>query len=228
MEGGSLASTLDAMATREHVYLAKLAEKDREIGKYKQVANDVQTRFEDAFEKTSLRFAMVDPAVNMEVLRLRQKLKAQDDEIDSLKQELKATQFKPTSISGQKLMKKCRALLEENQSLGRQISEGPIQDLLIALGNERRTVRQLNEKLQDAQAQCQHLDEENEKLSLQVTQLTAAATLGAVGASSSAGAERGSSVDRVDRATSREHRNKPDRDERKKKERKRRKMSEDR
>ena len=92
MEGGAGAGG----EFREHAYLAKIAEKNREIQKYKQIANDVQTRFEDAFEKTSLRFAMVDPAVNMEILRLRQKLKTQDEEIDGLKQELKATQFRPT------------------------------------------------------------------------------------------------------------------------------------
>jgi hypothetical protein len=51
------------------------------------------------------------------------------------------------SISGQKLMKKCRVLHDENQSLGRQIQEGPIQDLLIALGAEKEKNRQLKEKL---------------------------------------------------------------------------------
>ncbi|CAD7967034.1 unnamed protein product [Amoebophrya sp. A120] len=154
----------DAAFLREHAYLAKLAEKEREIQKYKQIANDVQNRFEDNFEKTSLRFAMVDPAVNMEILRLRQKIRSQDEEIDALKMELKATQFKPTSISGQKLMKKCRALLEENQSLGRQISEGPIQDLLVALGSERQTVKQLKEKLKQSETARLELDNECERL----------------------------------------------------------------
>eukprot|EP00392_Amoebophrya_sp_AT5.2_P004039 g4044.t1 len=157
---------------REHAYLAKLAEKDREILQYKAISNDIQQRFEDAFEKTSLRFAMVDPTVNMEILRLRQKIKAQDEQIDGLKTELLATQFRPTSVSGQKLMKKCRVLLEENQSLGRQISEGPIQDLLVALGHERQQVKQLSERLKKAEKNEQILDEENEKLSAQVESLT--------------------------------------------------------
>ena len=122
--------TIETYLQREHVYLSKIAEQERQIQKYKNIANDIQSRFEEGFEKTSLRLAMVDPTVNMEILRLRQRLKAKDDEIGDLKREIASTSFKPTSIAGQKLMRKCRTLLEENQSLGRQISEGPIQDLL--------------------------------------------------------------------------------------------------
>lgn len=129
-------------------------------------------------------------------------------------------------------MKKCRVLLEENQSLGRQISEGPIQDLLVALGHERQQVKQLSERLKKAEKNEQILDEENEKLSAQVEsltfQLSAAGGERETGGSSGraesgerdgAKDERGSTKERGERGT---------KDRKANKERKRRKMSEER
>lgn len=51
--------TVDDYVIREHCYLAKIANMEREVAQYKHMAIDVQTRFDEKFEKTSLRHAMV-------------------------------------------------------------------------------------------------------------------------------------------------------------------------
>ena len=51
--------TVDDYIIREHCYLAKIANMEREVSQYKHMAIDVQTRFDEKFEKTSLRHAMV-------------------------------------------------------------------------------------------------------------------------------------------------------------------------
>lgn len=51
--------TVDDYVIREHAYLAKISEMEREVEQYKHMAVDIQSRFDDKFEKTSLRHAMV-------------------------------------------------------------------------------------------------------------------------------------------------------------------------
>lgn len=91
----------EAALLREHTYLSKLAEKDREIARYKKIAAEIE--WQNADKKTSLRGAFVDPVVGMELLRLRQQIYEKEEEVDGLQLKLRATQFKPTSISGEKL-----------------------------------------------------------------------------------------------------------------------------
>lgn len=114
----------------------------------------------------------VDPVVNMEILRLRQKLAEKDDQLNAYKVDIASTRFNPTSVSGQKLMHKCRELLEENRSLGRQINEGPIRDLLIAWGLEKGRNDDLQTKLNQRDGFVKLLDDENEKLQVALETLT--------------------------------------------------------
>ena len=74
---------------------------------------------------------------------LREEIRKRDNENEELKQQLKAREFNPQEQSGIKLMKKCRNLLIENESLGRQICEGPIKDLLLGWSFEREKCREL-------------------------------------------------------------------------------------
>eukprot|EP00397_Hematodinium_sp_SG-2012_P064082 GEMP01089824.1.p1 GENE.GEMP01089824.1~~GEMP01089824.1.p1 ORF type:complete len:192 (+),score=50.26 GEMP01089824.1:44-619(+) len=161
----------DAFLHREYCYLAKLSELDRCLLREKQIASEIQAAFEDSTSKTSLRQGLVDPVVNMEILLLRQKLREKEQKIESLQDEINSSSFDPKSISGQKLMKKCRALLEENQDLGRQLAEEKFQDLTVLLKAEKKKCEQLKEKLKESTEFCSVLDDENEKLQLAYQQL---------------------------------------------------------
>merc|ERR1711920_416917 len=101
--------------------------------------------FEDT-QKDSLRGANVDPAVNIEIAMLRQRLREKDQEIARLKEESHNAQFQPNSIQGQKLLQKCAHLLEENSELGRQLGEERIQVLRIQLTAERTKRVQLKQR----------------------------------------------------------------------------------
>lgn len=52
-----------------------------------------------------------------------------DDELRKSKEDLVAAKFVPSSITGKKLVNKCRILKEENDEFGLQVSEGRIHQL---------------------------------------------------------------------------------------------------
>jgi len=160
----------DIFLQREHCYLAKLVEQERLMLKEREIAAEAITAFDDRRERASLRQGLVDPAVNMEIMLLRQKLREKEQKIEVLQDEVNSTTFDPKSVSGQKIMKKTRQLLEENQDLGRQLAEEKFQDLTVLIKTEKKRGEQLKEKLRESQAFCAVLDEENEKLQSAVVQ----------------------------------------------------------
>ena len=98
---------------------------------------------------------LMDPAINAEMARLREEvhphprappepsphpaaahamraraqLEAAQRKAKELQQELEATQFQSGSIMGKKLLQKCKELQEENEQLGKELAEGPVQKL---------------------------------------------------------------------------------------------------
>jgi len=154
----------EAFLHREYCYLARLSELERELHRERKTSSEIQAAFDDSRGKASLRLALVDPVVNMEILLLREKLRQKEEKIESLQDEISSSSFDPKSICGQKLMKKCRALLEENQDLGRQLAEEKFQDLTVLVKTEKKKVEQLREKMREQSEFCSVLDDENEKL----------------------------------------------------------------
>merc|ERR1719265_1562288 len=91
---------------REYMLLSKMAQREREMRRLRQQASEAKNSFEDT-RKDSLRDAFVDPAVNIEIALLRQRLKEKDQEMERLKEEQTKSTFQPQSIQGQKLLRKC-------------------------------------------------------------------------------------------------------------------------
>merc|ERR1719356_2061296 len=103
---------------REYALLSQTARREREMRSHRRRAGEAALAFEDT-RKDSLQNAYVDPAVNIEIAMLRQRLKEKDAEIGRLKEESHNTTFHPNTIQGKKLLNKCEHLLEENAELGR-------------------------------------------------------------------------------------------------------------
>merc|ERR1712032_918672 len=109
---------------------------------------------------------MLDPAMNAEILKLREQVKEARVREKELAQEVEASQFQAGSIAGRKLMQKCKELQVENEQLGKEVSEGRIQklraeaamhkdyaqELRKSLGETREWVEQLSEELDVSQA----------------------------------------------------------------------------
>ncbi|CAK0824645.1 unnamed protein product [Prorocentrum cordatum] len=147
-----------------------MARRERDMRSLKQQAAEAVHSFEDR-QKDSLRGAYVDPAVNVELAMLWQCLQGKDKEIARLKEESSNAQFQPNSIQGQKLLQKCKHLLEENSELGRQLGEERVQMLRIQLTVERRKRLQLRQRIGEFDQHAEQVDAENERMQRKIAEL---------------------------------------------------------
>mmetsp|Transcript_13848 Transcript_13848/g.24117 ORF Transcript_13848/g.24117 Transcript_13848/m.24117 type:complete len:219 (+) Transcript_13848:3-659(+) len=157
---------------REYLLLSMMAQREREMRKLRQQANEAVNSFEDT-RKDSLRDALVDPTVNIEIAMLRQRLREKDQEIERLKEETSKSSFQPQSIQGQKLLRKCIHLEEENSELGRQLGEEWMQKLRIQMAVERKKRQQLQQRSAEFDSHCEQIDSENEKMQKRIADLGA-------------------------------------------------------
>lgn len=146
---------------REYALLSTMAQREREMRKLQQQASEAANAFEDT-QKDSLRGAFVDPAVNLELAMLRQRLRDKDQEASKLREECNAAQFQPNSIQGQKLLQKCAHLLEENAELARTLGEDRLQALRIQITAERTKRLQLRTRISEFERWAEKVDAENE------------------------------------------------------------------
>jgi len=78
---------------------------------------------------SSLRSALLDPAVNLLITRLRSEVLTHKTRLEEAQSELSAWKFTPDSNTGKRLMAKCRLLYQENEELGRVVSSGRLAKL---------------------------------------------------------------------------------------------------
>lgn len=72
---------------------------------------------------------LYDPAVNIIFTKLKNELKATKAKLEETQNELTAWKFTPDSNTGKRLMAKCRLLYQENEELGKVISNGKLAKL---------------------------------------------------------------------------------------------------
>merc|ERR1719272_2725467 len=142
---GELQRKVEEYRARERIYLAGLIEQEAGINRLRQTASDVLGAYGDV-SRAAVRGALVDPTANMEVLALRQKAVEKDRRIGELREELEANRFDQHSPAGQVLMRKCRALLEENKELGEQIREDRVAEIRTAVQAEQQKNAQLQQR----------------------------------------------------------------------------------
>jgi len=112
---------------REKVLVRRLATKEQEMQEY---ANQIaELKAAQAPGAAALRSALLDPAVNLLLQRLRQELLATRARLEETQNELSAWKFTPDSNTGKRLMAKCRLLYQENEELGRMINSGRLAKL---------------------------------------------------------------------------------------------------
>jgi pre-mRNA-splicing regulator WTAP len=73
--------------------------------------------------------SIYDPAVNIIFTKLKNELKATKTKLEETQNELTAWKFTPDSNTGKRLMAKCRLLYQENEELGKVISNGKLAKL---------------------------------------------------------------------------------------------------
>ena len=95
-----------------------------------ELSNQVaELKAAQAPSNSALRNALLDPAVNIIVQNLKKELEATKKKMQETQEELSAWKFTPDSVTGKRLMSKCRQLLQENEDLGKMISSGRLSKL---------------------------------------------------------------------------------------------------
>eukprot|EP00947_MAST-08B_sp_MAST-8B-sp1_P001110 g1110.t1 len=170
-----LEQELKEVKEREGLLVMRLSMKESEIHQLQSCVQDLyktQGRAEGFLRKT-----LLDPAVNLEVQLLKNQLKDANEKVKTYQQELEAVKFDPKSNTGRKLVAKCRTLLLENEELGKQVSEGTIQQLRVERDLQKAEVVRLRKDLEEALLFNEDMDEERQALSVQVFKLQKQLTL---------------------------------------------------
>ncbi|MBZ3871025.1 Pre-mRNA-splicing regulator WTAP [Sciurus carolinensis] len=109
-----------------------------------------------------MRSTMADPGINLFFLKMKSELEHTKDKLEQVQNELSAWKFMPDRQTSKKLMAKCQMLIQENQELGRQLSQCQIAQLEAELALQKK----YSEKLKSSQDELNdfiiQLDEEVE------------------------------------------------------------------
>ncbi|KAL4711472.1 hypothetical protein ACJJTC_000488 [Scirpophaga incertulas] len=143
---------------REKVLVRRLAAKEQEIQDYVGQITELKS----SHASLSGRPTLLDPAVNILILRLKQELTSTKSRLEETQNELSAWKFTPDSNTGKKLMAKCRLLHQENDDLGRMTSSGRIAKLEGDLALQKSFSEEVKKSQSELDEILQELDEDVE------------------------------------------------------------------
>ncbi|XP_062325802.1 pre-mRNA-splicing regulator WTAP-like [Osmerus eperlanus] len=147
-------------ARRENILVMRLATKEQEM---QECTTQIQYLKQAQQPNLShLRSLTVDPAVNLFFLKMKSELEDTKDKLEQAQNELSAWKFTPDSQTGKKLMAKCRMLIQENQELGRQLSQGRTAQLEAELALQKKYSEELKGSQDELKDFIIQLDEEVE------------------------------------------------------------------
>ena len=148
------------VSKREHLLVCRLAIKEQEL---QELSNQVaELKAAQAPSMSALRNALLDPAVNIIIQNLKKELEATKKKMQETQEELSAWKFTPDSVTGKRLMSKCRQLLQENEDLGKMISSGRLAKLESELAMQKALCEEMKKNQVEMDDFVQELDEDVE------------------------------------------------------------------
>lgn len=99
---------MGAMRRKEAAMVLRIALKEREGAEYREQIREQREALRPSHTQTTT--LLLDPAVNAEIMRLREKVKEAQRKEKEAQDQLQASQFQSGSIAGKKLMQKCKEL----------------------------------------------------------------------------------------------------------------------
>ncbi|XP_051165485.1 pre-mRNA-splicing regulator female-lethal(2)D isoform X2 [Leptopilina boulardi] len=145
---------------REKILVRRLASKEQELQEYVNQISEMKAA--QAPSAAALRSALLDPAVNILIQKLRQELTTTKAKLEDTQNELSAWKFTPDSNTGKRLMAKCRLLYQENEELGRMIASGRIAKLEGELALQKGFSEEVKKSQSELDEFLQDLDEDVE------------------------------------------------------------------
>jgi len=112
---------------RENLLVMRLTAKEQEL---QEMAGQIaELKAAQAPNTQQLRSALLDPAVNLIIQKLKKECDSLRKQMEEAQNELSAWKFTPDSATGKRLMAKCRQLYQENEDLGKMIASGRLAKL---------------------------------------------------------------------------------------------------
>merc|ERR1711899_701126 len=96
------------------------------------------------------------------VQNLKKELETTRNKLQETQEELSAWKFTPDSVTGKRLMAKCRQLLQENEDLGKMISSGRLAKLEGELAMQKNMCEEMKKGQMEMDDFVQELDEDVE------------------------------------------------------------------
>lgn len=147
-------------ARRENVLVMRLTAKEQEMQDL--LAQIQELKQPQTPSATQLQNMLIDPAVNVLFEKMKTEVTDTKDKLEQAQNDLSAWKFTPDSVTGKKLMAKCRMLIQENQDLGKQLSQGRIAQLEAELALQKKYSDELKESQDEMNEFVVQLDEEVE------------------------------------------------------------------
>lgn len=154
---------------RENILIMRLASKEQE-------AQDMMVQIQElkqalAPSTSNLRATLLDPCINLLFEKMQGQIKDLQTQLDEAKGELSAWTFTADSVTGKKLMGKCRMLIDENEELGRQLSQGRVAQLQAELALQKSANEEQGKNLDEMTGFVVQLDEEVEGMQATILHL---------------------------------------------------------
>jgi len=145
---------------REHLLIVRLTTKEQEL---QELSNQIaELKASQAPSTAAMRNALLDPAVNLIVQKLKKELETARSKLQETQEELSAWKFTPDSVSGKRLMQRCRQLLAENEEAGKMISSGRIAKLEGELSMQKALCEEMKKNQIEMDDFVQELDDDME------------------------------------------------------------------
>lgn len=154
---------------RENILIMRLASKEQEAH---DMIHQIQELKRSLAPSTSnLRTTLLDPCVNLLFQKMQSQIKELQGKLEKAEEELNAWSFTADSVTGKKLMGKCRMLIDENEELGRQLSQGRVAQLQAELALQKSANEEMQRNIDGMTGYVLQLDEEVEGMQATILHL---------------------------------------------------------
>lgn len=160
--GSTATEDISVLRQRESQLQAQLMEKILENMELRRHLHAAKAAAEP--NVVQVRQLLLDPAVNREFQKIHKALEDKTEEAKRLHEELQGTHFSQESKQGRMLVAKCRTLAEENEEMGRELSEDRVHKLERQLALAKGYAEDMQAAFQECEDHATALDEEAEKI----------------------------------------------------------------
>ncbi|ORX96729.1 hypothetical protein K493DRAFT_350551 [Basidiobolus meristosporus CBS 931.73] len=109
---------------------------------------DLQTLAQNLLPETyDIKRKFLDPTIHALFTSMKKELEKKALKILQLTEELEAVKFSPSSLTGKRLLAKCRSLQQENEGLGKRMCQGRVAQYELEISMQRKLIDSLKEKI---------------------------------------------------------------------------------